>query len=377
MSAQPKSPGSARPASPLVELGVGWIAPALLVALLVWLTYLPSHAQGAGAVDRLSATVAALFVLGLSIALVRFARGALLRAAGSTEPIALLGSGSDALLDARIAARWRLLAIAGGAIVATGAAAGAAVLGETVGPTSYAHALASLALIANLALAGGVLIPAPAFTGWALVLAAVDARGATPEVRVRRASRIAQALGIPTFAGLGLIAGLLGDPMLMLAGFGAVIVIRSGSRLAEGRDAVARVLANRLVGDLARPITSHAESDDSVAAVLSRMAGTPGVTAIESGGALVGAVGPRQLAEGRRDGRDRPISDLMVPVDDLTPLSATAPAATVLLAMARHGFAVVRGADGLAYVEAEDVLGQILTAGARGPISPPGPAKAR
>lgn len=366
MSQFPVMPGGARPAGARLTLGAGWIGPGVVLALLLSMTYLPAHAEGATGADGLIATIAALYVLGSSVALVRLARGAVLRAAGSREPIALLGSGANAILDGHIGARWRLSAVAFGVVAAVAAATAAALIGETTPPTTYAHALANLALIANLALVGGVVIPAPGFTGWALVLAAVDARGATPDARVHHASRLAQTLGVPVFFGLAIVAWLLGDATLAITGLLIAMLIRMRSRLAEGHDAVARVLRDRVVGEFARPIVNRVEGAAPLAAFVAQRAGSDGVTAVERGGALIGAIGPRQLARLRRDLPGELVATRMVALADIQLLSASSPAASVVAAMARHGFAFVRQPGAFAYVEADDVLGQIL-AGLPGP----------
>ena len=352
--------GGNRRGASLFALGSGWLWPAVLVALVVRLIYLPAHAEGANAADELAATIAGLYVVAMSVGLVRLVRGGVLRLAGSGEPIVVLGRGPEPMLDARILARWRLAAIGAGAIVAVAAVVAAALLGGTTAPTTYAHALASLALGVNLALAGGVLVPAPGFTGWALLLAVVDAAGAKPDQRIRRAAGLAQALGVPIFASLGVAAALLGDPMLVLLGLFGAFFIGTQSRLAIGQDAIARFLKERVVGDLARPIASHAEADETVDAVMARLPTRPGVTVVEMNRALIGAIGPRQLAARDRRHPGQWASELMIPLADLPLLPAAMPAADVLPAIGRHGFALVRGSGGLASIEADDLLAQIL-----------------
>ena len=359
MSQLPGAPDEARPATQLLALGTGWVGSAILLAVLLSLTYLPTHAGNASGADGFIATIAGLYVVGFSLALVRVTRGALLRLGGSTEPIALLGSDAGVYIDPRIGAGWRLAAVAAGTIVAITAAVGAALVGASTPPGTYAHALAILGIVANLALVGGALIPTPGFTGWALVLAVADLRGSTPDTRVRRASRLARVLGIPMFLGLALLAWLLGDAALMVASVIAAVLIRTRSRWAEGHDAIARFLARHVVGDFARPIINRADGTETLAELAQRVDAT-GVTAIEAGGALVGAVGPRQLARRSPGSHGEPVSARMVALADIPQLSASSPAAGIVGAVARHGFAFVRGPGGLGWVEAGDVLAQIL-----------------
>lgn len=360
MTTPPLTTGGNRPDASLFALGAGWVWPAVLVALFVSLIYLPAHAEGANATDELVATIAGLYIVAMSAGLVRLVRGGVLRLAGSGEPIVVLGRGPEPMLDARIRARWRLAAIGAGAFVAVTAVVAAALLGGTTAPATYAHALTNLTLGVNLALAGGVMVPVPGFTGWALLLAIVDAAGAKPDQRVRRAAGLARALGIPIFASLGVAAVFLGDPMLMLLGFFIAFFIGAQSRLAIGQDAIARFLNERVVGDLARPIASHAEADESVDAVVARLPVGPVVTAVETSGALIGALGPRQLAARDLRHPGQRASELMVPLAEVPLLRASMPAADVLPAIGRHGFALVRGSGGPASIEADDLLAQIL-----------------
>ena len=375
MRPPPVTPIGARPETQRLALGAGWAGPAVLLAVLLSAIYLPAHAGNASAADRIIATIAALYVLGFSVALVRIARGAVLRLGGSHEPIVLLGSGADALVDPRIRPRWRLSAVAAGAIVASGVAFAAALVAESVPATTYAHALANLALMANLVLVGGVLLPTPGSAGWALVLAIVDSRGSTADTRVRMASRVAQAIGVPCFVAIALLAGLVGDVALMVVSVLAVIMIRTRCQWAVGHDAIARFLAGHLVGDFARPIDNRADEAEPLAAV-ARRAGAEGVTAIEAGGALIGAVGPRQLARQGRAREGERVGPHMVALADIQQLSAANPATGIVPAMARHGFAFVRGPRGLGWVEADDVLAQILEGLAAASGGPEPPASA-
>ena len=360
MTTPPLSTGGNRLGASLFALGADWVWPAALVALFVSLIYVPAHAVGASATDELMATIAALYVVALSVGLVRLVRGGVLRLVGSGEPIIVIGRGPEPMLDARIPARWRLAAIGAGAIVSVAAVVAAALLGGTTAPTTFAHALANLALGVNLALAGGVLVPVPGFTGWAVLLAIVDAAGAKPDLCVRRAAGLARASSVPIFASLGVAAVFLGDPMLMLLALFVAFFVGAQSRMAIGQDAIERFLRERVVGDLARPIASHAEADESVDAVVARLPRGPVVTAVETYGALIGALGPRQLAARDRRHPGQRASELMVPLAEVQLLPASMPAADVISAIGRHGFALVRDSGGLASIEADDLLAQIL-----------------
>ena len=354
-----------RSATGLVAVGPGWVGPAAVVALMVSLVYLPSHHASPSAVDGLMAAVAALYVVGLSVSLVRLVRGALLRLAGSPDPIVVLGQGPETIADPRIPASWRLAAVLAGTLAAAIGAGVSGWLGIQANATTYAHALANLGLGANLALAAAILVPAPGFAGWALLLASVDLAGAPVDQRIRRTARLARMLGIPVLIGLLLAASSLRDPMLVFLGVMLTVFIATRTGLAVGHDAIERFLEGRVAGDLARPIISHADADEAVEAVLVRLPAAAVVTVIEVDGALVGAVGPAQLAGRDRERRGQRISELMVGIAQLPLLAASTSAGDPLPILARHGFVLVRAEGGLAYVEANDLLAQIQ--GAAGP----------
>ena len=352
--------------SATLALGAAWVWPATFVALYVALVYLPAHHTGLGVGDGFVAALGALYVVGLSVVLPRLARGGILRAAGSREPIVLLGRGADPLVTETIRPRWRLAAIVTGVLVSTAAAIGSVALAGIVAEATYAHALVSLALGANVLIAAAVALPIPGFTGWALLLAVVDAAGILADQRVRRAARVAQAVGFPAFLLAGLAAGLLGDPMLSLVAFLLAMFTWTRTDVAVGHDVIARFLASHSVGDVARPVASHADADESVADLVERLTDVGIVTLVETSGALVGAIGPRQLAARDRLRRGQLCSELMVPLTKLPLLPATTPAAGLVSQIGRYGFALVRGVPPIGYVEASDLLDRILASAGDG-----------
>ena len=348
-----------QPTSSLFTIGPGWVWPAVLVGLAVALIYVPGHHASAGALDGLIASVGGLYVIGISVVLVRVARGAILRLAGSSAPIVILGSGPETATDVRIRARWRLAAVLGGTLVAAGGILASGWLSSQAGPSTYAHALATLGLGTNLALAAAILVPAPGFAGWGLVVALVDAAATPVDRRIRRAAALARIIGVPIAGALVVAALALGDPMLVLLGVMLTMFISMQSGLAVGHDVIARFLLGRVAGDLARPLDSHADADEPVEGLVARLPAMTVVTAVEASGALVGAIGPLQLgARDRMRGGQR-AADVMVGLAQLPLLPASTAGADVLAAIARYGFALVRAEHGLAYVEANDLLAQI------------------
>lgn len=359
MQATATPPPNAEQGAGPVTLGSGWRWPATFVAMFVALFYVPGHNPTSSGGDDLVATVAVLYVLGLLVVGVRLTRGVILRVGGSREPIVLLGSGSDPLISEAIRPRWRLAAVAAGAIAPMVAAVAAGRLGALADPTTSAHLIASLVLGVSAVIAAGVLIPAPGFSGWALVLGIVDSAGARPEQRVRRAGRIARTVGVPVLFAAGFAAGLFGDPMLMILGFALGFLTWGGSQAAAAQDATERFLAAHAAGEVARPLADHAEGDEPIGDLVARLRTDFAVVTVEGGGAVLGAIGPRQLAARDAAADDKRCSDTMVPLASLRLLGPASPAVDVLPEIARHGFALVRDPDGLGYVEASDLGRQI------------------
>jgi len=342
-------------------LGTGWIWPAAVVSLFIAVIYLPSHHSSGGGGEGLVAAIAAVYVVGLSVVLPRLVRGGILRLAGARDPIVLLGRASEASTGSgAVRARWRIGAIAAaGGVSAIGVLGGVALSGIAE-PSTYAHAIAALFLGTNAIVVAGMLVPIPGFTGWALLLAFIDAAGTPADLRVRRAARLVQAIGFPIFLLVGLAAAFIGDPMLMLVGFLLAMLSWTQIDLAVGRDAIDRFLAGRLAGDVARPIRVHAEADDLADDLDGKPVNPRAVIAVETSGALVGAIGPRQLAERDRARSGDRCSDVMVPIGSVPLLPADTPATSILSVLGRRGFVLVRMPGGLAYVEAADLLDRIL-----------------
>ena len=348
-------PGEARPAVAWVRLGL-----ARRPSCVVRLARLPAgHNASSASGDGSIAAIGALYLIGMSVVLPRLARGWILRRAGSQEPIVLLGNGADPLVNVAIGPRWQLAAIGAGTLLSATVALGSAAVFGVADPASYTHALAGLALGTNLALVATTVMPIPGLAGWALLLSLVDAGGTSADRRARQAADIAQLIGIPGFILVGIAAALLSHPMMILIGFLLAMSVRTLTESSVGHDAIARFLGSRAAGDVARPVTSHADVDDLVDDVVGRLTDAGTVTVVEMHGALVGAIGPRQ-----RDARDpgvgiRHCSEVMLPLARLPLLSATTPATALMPELGRHGIVLVRGSGALAYVEAGDLLRQI------------------
>jgi hypothetical protein len=348
-----------QPGGVTIALGAGWLWPAAFIAIFASLIYLPAHHESRIPRDTLVGAVGALYVIGLSVVVPRLVRGGILRLGGSRDPIVLLGRGMDPLVTLAIPPRWRLAAIGAGALVSTASALGAAALAGMADPATDIHALVVLGLGVNVAMTAAIVVPIPGFTGWALLLALVDGARIPADQRIRRTARVAQTLGLPGFLLLGVGAGLVADPTMMLTGFLLAMFTWTGAERASARDAMARFLARHSVGDIARPLMSRAAPDERIDDVVARLRTDTAVVAVEAGGGVVGAIGPRQFAFRSILKRDERCSDAMVSLGSLRLLGPQLPAADVLLELVRNGFALVIAPDGLGYVEPSDLRCQV------------------
>lgn len=341
-----------------VIIGTGWAMPAALAVLFVALIYVPAHIRAGVGIDAPIAAAATLYVLALSVAAPRLVRGAVLRAGGSRAPIVLLGTAHDATMASPVSTGWRLAAVALGTITSLVAAAVSMQLASGSDPTSYGHAVISAAAAVNLALAAGILVPAPGFSGWVVLLTIVDAAGARPSQRIGQAARLSRYARIVIVAAVSAAAMLFGDPILFVVGLILGLYMWATCRLAESQDATARFIAGHRAGDLARPATSRADPDEALDDLIDRLPAENTVTVIGPGAPL-GAIGPRQIASYRATARGVRCRDVMVPLAELRPIASSAPAVELLPHMDRNGFALVWGVDGPAYVETDDLATQI------------------
>jgi hypothetical protein len=341
-----------------LTLGSGWAWPAVLATLFVVLVYVPSH-PSRGGMDEAAASLALIYILGLSLMTPRLLRGVILRYGGGRDPIVLLGRGPEMLTAASIRARWRLAAVTASTAASLGATIVAARLADTANPASYQHGVAALAFGVNLVIAAGILVPAPGFAGWGLLLGLVDGTGAGPDRRLRRAARIAKNVGVPIILAVGVAAALVGDPMFLVIVLLLALMTWTQSTAVVGRDATARFLARHRAGEIVRPIMRHVDPDETLDVLLAFPRPDRVVTTVEVDGCVLGAVGPRQVAVAGSVGGRAPCRDVMIPLAALRPLPASSPAADLLPMLGAYGFALVTGPDGLCYVEVSGLVTQI------------------
>lgn len=345
ISKDPRWPGGR--SAGWVIFGSGWVWPASIVILFVALMYLPAHLPSSGGIDQLTATVASLYVVGLSIASPRLLRGVIVRAGGNRDPIVLLGRGPDPLIDDSVRARWRLTASAGSCAVSLIAALVAARLTVGADPATYAHAVAGLAVGVILVIAAGILVPVPGFAGWTMLLGLVDAAVVRPDRRVRSAARLARFVGVPMLLTVGIAGVSLGDLMLTPISFVLALLAWTQSGAAAAQDAAVRFLAGHRAGELARPVTSRVDPDEPHHDLIALRRRANAVTIVEANGGLLGAIGPKQIKARGVATRGARCRDVMVPLVELRPQLATAPSADLLPLLAGHGFALVGPPDGL------------------------------
>ncbi len=343
------------PQGATLAVGRGWAAPAMAVLAFVGLLYLPAH-PAQSAAQEILATVGAMYVIGLSVVVPRLIRGVVLRRAGSREPIVVLGRDDGALTASWLAPRSRLLAVALGAGSSILGVLVAVLIGSAAAPEGYPHAIATLAAAANFTVALGALGPIPGSGGWAVLLAIADARGASAVDRVRWVARVARSVAVAVLVIAGAFAIVIGDPMLEVLGaiLGLFIWISAGA--AVHADQAERFLARHTAADLARPLIASLRGVDPVPAAAPGVRGAVSIV-VDEGGAVAGVLGPRQIGAARA-GNLR-CAEAMVPMRSVSVVAGQAASSAALGELARHGFAVVRDAEGLGVIEADDVRRQI------------------
>ena len=326
-----------------------WAWPALFVTVLVGGIFLPEHGVR-GVVDLGTSTITTLGMLALSVASPLAARAAVV---GEPWLPVLSGARRSQLDSAELRPSRRLLALAIGAVVRVGWLSGTGVLVAGLPPTSTAHAVSLIVGAANAWLLLGYLLPIPGFEGWSVLLALVDGTGTPTEVRVARARRLARPaiIVLGAVAGAGLVA--IGHPFLVLWAMALVWWGWSATAAAEADDLLRRYLAERRAADLTLPATKRCDAEAPMVEAIGFSAGQP-VALVFQAGALVGAIGPRQVHRAA-DADTLTCGQAMVPVADIEILPADAPAAAALGELGRHGFALVRSRGAIGYLESGEL----------------------
>jgi hypothetical protein len=146
-------------------------------------------------------------------------------------------------------------------------------------------------------------------------------------------------------------------PILALAAIPLGLIIWVQADQAASREIVDRFLARHTAADVARPLTSFLRADDPVRAPASAR---PVVSMVlGEDGELLGFLGPRQLVRALA-AIEQPVAcrAAMVPVESTPVLPADTPTTGLRAPMADAGFALVRIARGLGFVEAGDLARQ-------------------
>jgi hypothetical protein len=337
--------------------------PTAMAAGLVALAYLPVHGPLIPDMEGIAAGLAVLYAAALSVMAPMIIEGIILRAGGGVGPIVLMRQRSTRLATEVLGSRWRIAAIIAGTIVSLAGVAAGAVLSAGMDPGTPAHEIAGVALTVNAVLLAGVLFPAPGFTGWALLLALIDATCAGSEQRVQLAARVARVVGVPILGAGSTAAALAGSPPLAVVGILlAVMTWRRCQQAAEqdainrrlaaaGQDALVRFLCVHTAGQVARRVTRRVRSGNATSVAGAGLPDIDRVLLVEAHGEILGAIGPRQRSARRATGAPGPSGAIMVPIGSFALLEPRSPAVELLPEMARHGFALVFGPAGLAYVD--------------------------
>lgn len=344
-------------------LGTDRTWPTAWTAGLVAVAYLALHGPPAPGAHAIAAGLAALYLGVLSVMAPAIVRRITLRLGGASGRVVPVARGLDDLASDVLPSRWRISAIIAGAAVSLAGTVAGAGLSDSLDPGTHVHAVAAVVLAVNAALLAIALVPTPGFTGWEFLLGLVDAACARPEQRVQRAARVARWVGTPVLGAGGAMAVLAGHPVLAIACISlAVMTWRRGGwaadqdasvrrQLAAGRDALVEFLCVHTAGEVARPAIHHVRSDEAVGAAPAGVRGTDMVSLVEADCEVIGVIGPRQRSERGATGPRGPYEAIMVPIASLEILEPGSPAVDILPEMARHGFALVSGAPGLAYVD--------------------------
>lgn len=355
---QIQAPVAHRP--PTLVLGRGWLFPAAVMALFLAGAYLPAHGVG-GPLDIATATIAALGLIGASVAAPRLVGGMV---AGSPGRVALLGSEPFPEVEEAPPAGRRIPAVALSAAVSVAGTSASAVLLTTFDPLTAGHAVLIVALYSNVALLLSHVTPIPPWAGWTLLLALLDRRAARAQNRIDRAVPIARGLIAAEAAAAVAIAVVTSDWMLLVL---PTLLIWQGWRqtaVAQADDVISRYLSARRLGAVARRLSTTAVPDEPALLAAARRPSSSGPIAVMDGDAIQGVVGPRQVAAVPPTAPRTPCREVMIPADDLQLLRADAPATAALPQLHRYGFAVVAGSGPLGYVEVDDLLQRILIAAA-------------
>jgi len=349
-------PPAGRPAlaRPLAG-GAGPIAAALLAFLFVALIYIPTHGPLLDPGGLIAAT-ATMFLLVLSVAVPRVIRGSLL-GTDPRHPVLALVRGSAAPTDPSVSPRRRAAAIVAGAASSAAIAGFALAVSRGEPAVGYPHAIAVFIFAANAALAARALVPIPGLGGWALLLAVIDWRRPGDRRRIVHASRAAKVASLPVIFIVSALGLAIGVPILALTAVPLGLIIWVQADQAAGRDIVDRFLARHTAADVARPLTSFLRADDPVRPPAA--ARTVVSMVLGPDGELLGFIGPRQLVRALA-AIEQPVCcrAAMVPVESTPVLPADTPTTALRAPMADTGFALVRIARGLGFVEAGDLARQ-------------------
>lgn len=339
------------------NLGRGWFLPTGLLALILAVSYLPAHGV-VGLRDIAAGTIAALGLVGASVATARWVRDTVTRGAGS---VALIGPGLSAPEFAPPPAAGRRIAgVALGAAVSAAATVATAILLGIVDSSTAGHAVLVVALYANVALLLSNVTPMPPWAGWTLLLAILGRSNAAAADQIDRAVPIARGVILAEAAAVAAVAIASSDWMLLV--LPGLLIWQAWTRTAIAQSAglIDRYLTTRRLGAVARPLTATAGIDEPALLAGDRRPSARAVIAVMDGEAFVGAVGPRQMAAVATTAPRTSCRDAMIPADQLELLRVDAPATAALPQLHRHGFAIVTGPSPLRYVEVDDLLQRML-----------------
>lgn len=329
------------------------LVPGVIAFVLIATLYLPTHASEPLG-QALLAALAGVYVVAMSVVLPRATRVVILGGRRTLGDAPFLRPG---LLARGASPARRLLAVGAGAVV-SGALAAVA-LAATAGEPNlgYAHAIGSLAVLANLGLLLATVVPMPGLAGWEAVEATVDLRCPNRDHRAAHAARTAKAAAAILAGILSALAVASGDMMLLVLGILTTAMVWVQAEALRRLDVVERFLSGHTALQLARPISAVCRVDDRIAD-LSPVARACPCLVLDGAGLFVGALGPRQMQASLARPAAR-CGDAMVPARTLRIVQADTPAAEISAALQTAGIVLVRGDRQYGAVDADDVVAQL------------------
>lgn len=343
-----------------LAIGSGWPIPAALVFGFLAMVYLPAHSPGSLARSVLAA-VGAMYVIGVSVIVPRLLGILVLRHAGSRHPIVLLGRTPDPQDPPDVPPRTRLAAVSAGIVASASIVTTAAWLVARTSPSTDAHAIGTVAVAASAVVTLGSILPAPRFGGWSALCAIATLRGVQPAWRVAWVAARARRAALLLALVVGGVAIAVDVPLLIPMGVALAAYAWTKAGTAREVDAAAQFFTRHTAAAVSGPLTAVHGAGDRLTALAPAARVAPALV-IDDEGALLGAMGPRQVRRALKvTGPNARCADAMIHVGSLVTIPGGAPAAVLVEALARDGFVLVSHDAGFLVADAADIGPRVVS----------------